>query len=94
MHVQCNKWSHFVLAMVLLNPKKPLYSNYIQQQPVKQLLPRRQEALEAVAASVYLITMLLTERNFDTTFSYPAGGGDPILWPWLIRSIHQQVLNS
>lgn len=29
------------------------------------------------------ITMLLTDRNFNTTFFDPAGGGDPILYQHL-----------
>jgi len=31
------------------------------------------------------ITTLLTDRNFNTTFSDPAGGGDPILYQHLFR---------
>jgi len=34
------------------------------------------------------ITMLLTDRNFNTSFFDPAGGGDPILYQhlfWLGR---------
>ncbi|KAF5812267.1 putative cytochrome c oxidase subunit I, cytochrome c oxidase-like, subunit I [Helianthus annuus] len=31
------------------------------------------------------ITILLTDRNFNTTFSDPAGGGDPILYQHLFR---------
>jgi heme/copper-type cytochrome/quinol oxidase subunit 1 len=29
------------------------------------------------------ITMLLTDRNFNTSFFDPAGGGDPILYQHL-----------
>jgi cytochrome c oxidase subunit 1 len=29
------------------------------------------------------ITMLLTDRNFNTTFFDPAGGGDPVLYQHL-----------
>ena len=37
-------------------------------------------ALPAVATAV---TMLLTDRHFDTAFFDPAGGGDPMLWQHL-----------
>ena len=37
-------------------------------------------ALPVLAAS---ITMLITDRNFGTTFFYPSGGGDPIFYQLL-----------
>ncbi len=37
--------------------------------------------------------MLLTDRNFNTSFYDPAGGGDPILYQHLFYSISPETLN-
>jgi len=36
-----------------------------------------------VDQEIKAITMLLTDRNFNTTFFDPAGGGDPLLYQHL-----------
>ena len=38
--------------------------------------------------------MLLTDRNFNTSFYDPAGGGDPILYQHLFLSPYTAALNT